>query len=332
MRDSPITATVDFSQEGVQHGHLRLPHSRDDSAWGSVMIPITVVKRGEGPTALFTGGNHGDEYEGAVALFDLARQLLAEDVQGRVIIVPAMNYPAFLAARRTSPVDGGNLNRLFPGQPDGSLTEKIADYFQRHLLPLADLVADIHSGGKTLDFVPLAAAHRLDDPAQEARCRAAMEAFNAPYSLMLREIDNVGMYDTAAEEMGKTFISTELGGGGSVTARSVAIAKRGLRNLLIHACILPGEVTHQASVFLDMPGGDCFLFSEHGGLLEPCIDLGESVTEGQLVAKVHAIEASGRAPAEYRARMNGILAGRHFPGLIGMGDCLAMLAVPGESS
>ncbi len=328
MRDSPITATVDFAQDGVQHGHLRLPHSRDDSAWGSVMIPITVVKAGEGPTALFTGGNHGDEYEGPVALFDLVRQLRAEEIQGRVIIVPAMNYPAFLAARRTSPVDGGNLNRLFPGRPDGSVTEKIADYFQRVLLPMADLVADIHSGGKTLDFVPFAAAHRLDDPAQEARCRAAMEAFNAPYSLMLREIDNVGMYDTAAEEMGKTFISTELGGGGSVTAERVAIAKRGLRNLLVHAGILPGEVTRVQSVLLDMPGDDCFLFAEHRGLLEPCIDLGQPVAAGQLVAKVHPIEASGRTPAEYRAKMDGILTGRHFPGLIGMGDCLAMLAVP----
>ncbi len=328
MRDSPITATVDFARDGVQHGHLRLPHSRDDSAWGSVMIPITVVKRGEGPTALFTGGNHGDEYEGPVALFDLARQLKAEEIQGRVIIVPAMNCPAFLAARRTSPVDGGNLNRLFPGRPDGSLTEKIADYFQRVLLPMADLVADIHSGGKTLDFVPFAAAHRLDDPAQEACCRGAMEAFNAPYSLLLREIDNVGMYDTAAEEMGKTFISTELGGGGSATAKSVAIAKRGLRNLLVHAGILSGEFLRDDSVLLDMPGDDCFLFAEHRGLLDPCVDLGETVVAGQLAAKVHAIETTGCAPVECRAKMDCILAGRHFPGLIGMGDCLSMLAVP----
>src|SRR6201991_5280163 len=94
-RPSPITPTVDFDRDGVQHGHLRLPWSRDDSAWGSVMIPVTVVKRGEAPTALLTGANHGDEYEGPIALFDLARTLKAEDVSGRVIIVPAMNYPAF---------------------------------------------------------------------------------------------------------------------------------------------------------------------------------------------------------------------------------------------
>ena len=64
LRDNPISPTLDFERDGVQHGYLKLPYSRDDSAWGAVMIPVTVVKNGSGPTALLTGGNHGDEYEG----------------------------------------------------------------------------------------------------------------------------------------------------------------------------------------------------------------------------------------------------------------------------
>ena len=151
LRENPISASVDFQRDGVQHGHLKLPYSRDDSAWGAVMIPVCVVKNGDGPTALLTGGNHGDEYEGPVALSRLAQELRAEDVRGRVIIVPFMNTPAFLAGKRTSPIDAGNLNRSFPGRPDGTVTQKIADYFQRTLLPLADVVLDIHSGGRTLD-------------------------------------------------------------------------------------------------------------------------------------------------------------------------------------
>ena len=73
--------------------------------------------------------------------------------------MPAMNYPAFKAGKRTSSIDGGNMNRAFPGRPDGTITEIIADYFNRVLLPMADYVADMHSGGKTLDFVPFACAH-----------------------------------------------------------------------------------------------------------------------------------------------------------------------------
>src|ERR687891_399871 len=134
-----------------------------------------------------------------MALLRPAKDLKPADVSGRVIIVPAMNYPAVRAARRTSPIDAGNLNRNFPGRPDGSVTEKTADYFQRFLLPLADIVLDFHSGGRTLDFLPFAAAHELADKEQESRCVAAMEAFNAPYSMKLLEFDAVGMYDTAAE-------------------------------------------------------------------------------------------------------------------------------------
>ena len=104
---------------------------------------------------------------------------------------------------------------------------------------MADLVLDIHSGGKTLDFVPFACAHRLDDPAHEAACMAAARAFGAPYTLTLREIDSVGMYDSAVEAQGKVFVTTELGGGGTATGRSARVARVGGANPPAHAGILP---------------------------------------------------------------------------------------------
>jgi N-alpha-acetyl-L-2,4-diaminobutyrate deacetylase len=328
MRPSPIAPTVDFERNGVQHGFLKLPYSRDDSAWGTVMIPIAVIRNGNGPTALMTGANHGDEYEGAVALFDLANTLRAEDVRGRIIVVPAMNYPAFRAGRRTSPIDGSNMNRSFPGRPDGTVTEKIADYFQRTLLPMADYVLDLHSGGKTLDFVPLAAAHVLSDATQQARCFEAMAAFAAPYSLRMTEIDAVGMYDTAAEELGKVFVTTELGGGGTTSPRTMAIARRGVRNFLKHAGLLSGPVEKASSVFLDMPGDDCFVFSEADGLVEITVELGAAVRKGEVVARIHPVNRTGAPPLEYCAALTGMLMARHFPGLIQTGDCVAVIAVP----
>jgi N-alpha-acetyl-L-2,4-diaminobutyrate deacetylase len=327
LRPSPINPTVDFDAEGVQHGFLRLPYSRDDSAWGSVMIPVCVVRNGEGPTALLTGGNHGDEYEGPLALYDLARTLDPKDVSGTVIIVPAMNYPAFRAGTRTSPIDKGNMNRSFPGRPDGTVTEKIADYFQRHLLPRADIVLDFHSGGRTLDFLPFCAAHVLPDKEQERKAFAAVAAFSAPYSMRMIEIDTVGMYDTAAEEMGKVFVTTELGGGGTSRAETVRIARRGTLNVLRHAGIVSGALEAQPTRWLDMPSGDCFSFAEDDGLIETMIDLGESVEAGQVVARIHSVGRTGGAPQEIRAKMSGVLAARHFPGLVKAGDCAAVLAV-----
>jgi N-alpha-acetyl-L-2,4-diaminobutyrate deacetylase len=326
MKANPISPTIPFDQDGVHHGFLRLPYSRDDSAWGSVMIPITVVRNGDGPTALLTGANHGDEYEGPVALMNLAAGLKPDEITGRVIIIPAMNYPAFRAGARTSPIDRGNMNRSFPGVPDGTTTQKIADYFQRTLVPLADIVLDFHSGGKTLDFLPFAAAHVLADKYQQAACVAAMQAFNAPYSMMMLEIDNVGMFDTAVEDLGKVFVSTELGGGGTATARSIAIAKKGVRNLLIHAGILAGEIEKGKTVQLDMPGDDCFLFSVDDGLIEPVRDLGDIVCKGDVLAKVWPVERSGVTPVNYLAKRDGMLTARHFPGLVKAGDCLAVVA------
>ena len=322
-----ITPTIPFGDDGVQHGHLQLPYSHDAAAYGSVMIPIAVIANGPGPTVLMTGGNHGDEYAGPTSLIKLANTLDPATIRGRVIIVPAMNYPAFRAGTRTSPIDGGNMNRAFPGRPDGTVTEKIADYFQRTLLPLADLVVDFHSGGKTLDFVPFAAAHVQADKANEAACFAAMEAFNAPYSVQLLEIDNVGMYDTAAEEMGKVLVSTELGGGGTATAKSIAVAKKGLRNVLIHAGILKGEMQIDPTLRLDMPDGDCFVFSESDGLCEPMVDLGEAVSKGDVLARIWPVDRTGIAPVELSAKRDGLLISRHFPGLIKSGDCAAVVGI-----
>ncbi len=326
MVTNPISPTIPLDQPGKYHGFLRLPYSRDDSAWGAVMVPLCVIANGEGPTALLTGANHGDEYEGPIALQALAHDLRPDDVTGRVIIVPYMNYPAFRAGTRVSPIDKVNMNRSFPGAPDGSPTQKIANYFNDVLVPMADVVLDFHSGGKTLDFLPFACAHYLDAAAQQAACVAAVEAFNAPYTLMMREIDSVGMYDTAVESQGKVFVTTELGGGGSATAYSARIAHRGTRNLLIHAGILKGEMDLTPSVTLDMPDDDCFHIAEAEGMLEPLADLGERVEKGTPIARIWPLDRTGLMPLTVNSKREGVIAARHFPGLLQSGDCLAVIA------
>lgn len=322
-----ITATVDLDAPGVRHGFLRLPHSRDDSAWGSVMIPLTVIRGGDGPTALLTGANHGDEYEGPIALMDLAASLRPEVLSGRVIILPALNHPAFLAGTRTSPIDRGNLNRSFPGRADGTVTEKIADYVSRVLLPMADVVLDFHSGGRTLDFLPFCAGHVLPDKRQEGAIMDLVRAFGAPWSVRMLEIDAAGMFDTTAEAMGKLFVTTELGGGGTASARTVRIAREGLRDLLVAAGVVRGAVRPRPTRWLDMPDGDCFTFAEEGGLIEFTADLGEPVAAGQVIARIWSTTRTGLPPAELRLRRGGLLLARHFPGLVKPGDCVAVVGV-----
>ncbi|WP_205598499.1 N(2)-acetyl-L-2,4-diaminobutanoate deacetylase DoeB [Halomonas sp. NO4] len=327
-RPSPIAATVDFEADGVQHGFLKLPISSDESAWGAVMIPVTVVKNGAGPTALLTGGNHGDEYEGITALMKLASDLRAEDVQGRVIIVPCMNQPAVMAGKRTSGLDGGNLNRSFPGDPDGTVTEKIADYFTRVMVPMSDVVLDLHSGGRTLDIIPFGASHVLEDAEQQRRALEGAKAFGAPYAMMMFELDAAALFDTVVESQGKIFVATELGGGGTSTPESLAITERGVRNFLIHYGLMAGKVSMPAEpqVYLDMPDASCYVQSEHTGLLELAFALGERVEKGEAIARVYDLTRSGTPPVTYRAERSGVLAARRHPALVNMGDTIAVIA------
>ena len=327
-RPSPVSPTVDFDAEGVQHGFLKLPISTDESAWGAVMIPVTVINNGPGPTALLTAGNHGDEYEGITALLKLSNTLRAEDVRGRVIIVPIMTVPAATAGKRTSGLDGGNLNRSFPGNPDGGVTEQIADYFTRELVPMCDVALDLHSGGRTLDILPFAAAHRLDDRDQEAHSLAGAVAFGAPVAMMMFELDATKLYDTAVESQGKTFVTTELGGGGTTTPERMAIAERGVRNFLIHYGLVEGtlETPAEPQVYVDMPDASCYVQSEHSGLLEMVFALGETVRRGDVIARVYDMTRTGSEPVVYRAQRDGVLVARRFPSQLNMGDTIAVIA------
>lgn len=322
-----ISATVDLDGAGVQHGHLVIPHSRNDSPWGSILMPISVIAGGEGPTILFTGGNHGDEYEGPITLMNLVRELRAESVRGRVIVIPALNYPALRAGTRLSPIDGLNMNRVFPGRRDGSVTEMIADYVQRVVLPRADVVVDFHAGGKVMTFLPMAVMHRLPDPAMMERTTAALHAFGAPVGLVLEELDAAGMLDTAVEAMGKVFISTELGGGGTVSRETLAIARRGVSNLLVHFGLVDGAIEGPGRTrLMEAPGAESYVVARGSGLYEIIAEPGEEVREGDPVGRIHDPERPWAEPVLCKAGMEGLLVHRHVAGHVQTGDCLAVVA------
>lgn len=325
--------SMDWHADGKQHGYLSVPYSSDDSAWGAVRVPITLIRNGTGPAVLFTGGNHGDEYEGPIALRKLANQIDPNHFSGAAIMIPALNPPAVQGARRVSPLDGVNMNRAFPGKRTGTVTEMICHYVATRLLPEVDAVVDVHSGGKTLNFLPFAAMHYLDDPDQQRRTRELLTAFDAPISLIIEELDTEGMFDGVVEDTGKPFIFTELGGGGTATPESIRIAERGVANVLRHFGILSGpELPAEAGTagptrMMATPDGNSYTISDETGLLEMLVNLGDTVENGQLIARIHSIEKTEVPPSLYYAHRDGMLIGRHYPGLARPGDCLAVIGI-----
>ena len=325
MADSKISANVDCEASGKQIGWLNIPHSRNESGWGAMHMPISVIANGNGPTVVFTGGNHGDEYEGQIALMNLVRALDPAEVQGRIIVIPHLNYPAMRVNARLSPYDGGNMNRVFPGKRDGTITEMIAHYVSGVVLPLADAVVDIHSGGRSMYFEPSAIMHDLEDRAMYEKTMAAMKAFGAPVSLILTELDAAGMLDTAVEDAGKLFLSTELGGGQFTSPRTVEIAETGVRNVLKHFEVLEGEPVVRDTRLMETPDGAYVICRDHG-IVEPLVDVADEVSAGQPIARVHDYDNPEREPVVYRAGIAGMLLIRHMPGMITRGDCLGVIA------
>ena len=183
MIDSPVACTIDFARGGKQVGHLSLPKITNTAGWASTFVHIAQVANGDGPTVLVLAGNHGDEYEGQVAALRLLQELQPEQVSGRVIVIPVLSSAASKANTRNWP-SGANFNRSFPGNPEGPPNEQLADYLTRVLFPMADVVIDMHSGGRSAWFLPCSHMHVVDDPAQRKAMLEGMEAWNSDWHFL----------------------------------------------------------------------------------------------------------------------------------------------------
>jgi hypothetical protein len=319
---------LDFDKPGKQVGHFNVGHSVHRSAYGVVPVPMAVIANGAGPTVLLMAGNHGDEYEGQVVLARLIRTLDPAKVEGRLIVVPCANAPAARAGSRTSPIDGGNLNREFPGEGGGTLTEQIAHYIASVLMPLADVFADLHSGGSSLEYLPYALAH-VDSTDEAARaCVAAMLAMAYPLGMVWVGAEPTGTAGDTALPKGLMTLGGEFGGKGVVDPAHVRLLDRGVANLLVHLGVVEGRIQPPESPtrLITSPGRDAFVHAETAGLFEPAQVLGETVEAGAIVGHIHMPETPLREPRPVTTNADGMIIARRAMGRVEPGDCLIELA------
>jgi hypothetical protein len=329
VRRTRIAADVDFTRNGRQTGFLRLFHSVHNSAYGFIPIPIAVLRNGDGPTALFVSGTHGDEYEGQVALCNLARGLDPARIRGRVIILPAANLPAAVAGRRTSPLDEGNLNRAFPGDPDGSPTQQIAWYIEHELIPLADIVCDLHSGGSSLMYVPSALLPDYQPGEAGAAGVATIKAFAAETAYVIAASQGGDQTLTGGAARKKVQgLGTEAGGSGHITAAALRMVERGVNNIMVHLGILPEAdriAAPRPTRFLEVGGTDYYVYMPDNGLYEPLAELGQMVQAGQPAARAHFPETPWAEPVVTCFQRDGFVLCKRVPGRSMRGDCLFQL-------
>lgn len=329
MTGTLITSEVDFEASGKQQGYLRVPHSVHRSAYGWIPVPITVIRNGEGPTLLMSAGVHGDEYEGQIAVARLAQELDAADIRGRLILLPMLNFPAAEAGCRVSPIDDGNLNRLYPGDPKGTPSEMIAHYHEEVVLPLADYAVDLHSGGSSLIYPATVLRGPSFSPQEEAGLATLTEAFDLPYAWKFT--GGGGRSSTARTAMGAanrkgvTNVMAELGGGGCVAPDILRRTERGLRRILHALSMLPGYVPDAAegTRVLNVWGS---VYAYEAGIFEPTMGIGDSVAKGDIVARIHHPETPGKAQGAVRSPYEGIVLAMRTMAQVRRGDALYQIA------
>ena len=189
--------------------------------------------------------------------------------------------PAVRADTGVSPLDDGNLNRLFPGTPAGGTTEAIAGFLADVLLPLCDAGIDIHTGGNMGTFGPLVFLCECEDGGVFERSAELAAAFAAPWTYLVTRVADQGGFDPCAQNQGVAFISTELGGGWRLGGESLDVGRRGVRNMLAHLGVIqpsgiqagqPGQLRYVSD-----SGPNGILVSAAAGFLETHCEPGSSV-------------------------------------------------------
>jgi N-alpha-acetyl-L-2,4-diaminobutyrate deacetylase len=324
---SPVHCSIDLDAPGKRVGRLELPRSNNTSGWSHLFIPIVAIVGGDGPTALVIGGVHGDEPEGQVAALRLARETDPADLHGRLIVVPCASPEASRAYTRLWP-SGANFNRSFPGSPDGPPDQQLADFFTRVLIPRAEVVVDMHSGGRSAICPPWSEMHWVDDAPQRRAMAEAMLAWGTDYHFVYIDIAGSGLLVREAERQGKIVVSTELGGGGQVTAATHRIAWSGLVNVLRHTGVLRGEVEQRGEPGMIGRATEVenYLLAPESGLWETFVDLGDRVSAGQTVGRVHFLERPDRAPESVVAQTDGVVFGVRAIATTEQGDNVCVIA------
>ena len=253
-------------------------------------IKIHEIGDGAGPTLTVLGGIHGDELEGVTAariLIDRAEKLDSPGLlKGILRVVPVCNPSAFGARSRTSPIDGENLARVFPGDSSASVTRRIAHALTELVIRGADLLVDLHSAG--LHYAMPVFAGYVENLATSPQSRAAASAFDAPITWQ-HEGTGPGRSLSAAADLGVPAIYVEGSGGGALVGTDLDLYVRGLTRLLTHLGMV--EEAH------DPPGQGTWLRGDDGDVDSSlaatvaghCVTrsvAGQVVTAGQVIAEI----------------------------------------------
>lgn len=330
---------LDFESPGRRDYWVALEHDHD---WADHLIPLTVwVGRNAlpGRGLVACGANHGNEYEGPVALKHLLRELDINDVIGRIILIPILNVSAFRTGSRASVADDGvNLNRAFVAGAGvnpalSGITHRVAQFWRDFIWPQVHVAIDIHSGGLVAAFASCVSYHQGIDEKLAQRIDEVARLFGTPY-LTTYQNRTPGLLTSEGEALGKIMIGTELGYGESVDSVGVRRTKHGVRAVAVAERLLAGSVEpidHQASgtqTYVSFADRRCICIATKSGIFEPVLEIGNKVSAGQILGYLHNFELIDEEPTAIRAQVQGVFFACAIRAPIVQGKHVALVAIP----
>lgn len=325
-------AEIDFVSPGKRHYQVAF---HQDGTWGYSLVPLTVVvgRQGENKNGVLCfGGTHGNEYEGQIAVKRLAADLDAEQMCGRVVLMPQLSESACVANTRTSPLDGVNMNRAFPGNARGTISYRISHFVKQHVFPLGRVVIDIHSGGNEGAFPICTSFHPIADVAQRREMATVARLFDPPFVLIYASTMASGLLTDEAEAEGKVTIGGEFGGGERTSREGVRHAYVGMWNVLSHYGLVENKVVPIRWMGAPEPKLiradrlEQYVPCPRDGVWEPVVDAGETVAEGDMVGRLHDFADHSSEALEIRSARGGYVAMMHLSARPRKGQTLYVIA------
>jgi len=325
---SPLVVGSATARPGAKvSGVLSVPGAADPGA----EIPVTVVAGAQpGPVLALIAGTHGSEPSPIVALQRVRADLDPAALSGTVIIVQIANVPSF--QQRTiyrGPWDQKNLNRVFPGRPDGTTSERIAHAITTQVIDQCDCLVDMHSGDGNEALRPYSYWNHLGvDAKVDTVAREMALAFGLDHIVIdrgrPRDVNATLYCSNTAHARGKPAVTTEAGAVGVPTEDMVALNVRGALRVMRHLGMLPGPhelVEHP--VWLEPSE---VLTSPATGLWYPAVHADQYVAEGALLG--HLTDYFGEPIDEVRAPLAGIVLYVVASPAMSEGEPVAMVAAP----
>lgn len=297
-------------KDSITFGGISAAPGTKAHGWAPVLdtdykLPVTVINGSkEGKSVLITSAIHGCEYPSIEAVFRLAENIDPQEVAGQIVFINPVNVDGFLERRPyIIPQDGKNLNRLFPGNPQGSLGDKIAYVLTEEYQKRVDFHIDTHGGDipeRQLAYVYYPGVSE-DKEALRLSEEATAYVLHADFMIKSRATNHAYNY---AAICGVPSIELELGDCTTWNEEEVALYLENITNVLRYLKVLPGEAVKRTAPVKRITNGE-YLDADASGRWYACVTREDKVRKGQKLGEIR--DLFGKVLHEYYAKFDGVV-------------------------